>query len=746
MERTVHKEEQQPHRVRPAGSGHARRPGLRSVWLLVLLGWLVLGALAAFVVREEHGEAVAAREDRLQGAMETALESRQAELARIARILARDERVRSILSRARAMVELEGGGAGGEEAGALRRELADAVAPISMELIEGQDRVLQFHLGPESISFLRMHEPSFFGDALAEVRPLLGEVYRQGEGAIGFEVGRVFSGFRAVEPIRAPGKDAAVIGTVEVGTGVLPVDAYLQDSLGARAALLLPAELAETHIWEEMRERRSIQPVGDGQYYLDGPRIGHPGLDAYLARVDPPGSVRFSAGGERWLAVTRPVPVVDEEHPALLVAIESVQDLGEARDARLLQIALAVVFAILFTTLALWLLSRWQGTRWMVMVDRAEEERDALFQLSPQPVELTDATGRSLLVNDAYRRVFGPLKRDGADGQAGDWETRGIEGLQLESFERAIARGERWNGALRLPSLLGESVWYRVQVVPIADATGRTAWLWWFYQDVDRERRAAAVAQAERDRLDALLSASPAVIYTYLADSPERIEYVSANIREILGYTPDDLIDGPGWWSETLHPEDRERALDEADFTRWTGDRKNTRYRLLRPDGSALWVTDTARLLRDDEGRPERVVGALIDSNAAVTLEARLAESERIYRSIVEGVEEAIFLVRVEPDGGFRYLASNPAHARATGLTSDLFVGHTPPQVFGSRVAERLEAHYRECTDEGRTIRYVEPLPLPVGRQTWRTTLTPIRDRQGAVVLLVGMAVVEDES
>ncbi len=742
----AHKEEKRPLHARPLGSGRVRRPGLRGVWLLVLIGWLVLGALAAFVVRDDYEEAMASREERLQGAIDSALEGRQAELARIARILARDERVRSILSRARATVELEGGGKGGEESANLRGELADAVTPISIELIEGQDRVLQFHLGPESVSFLRMHEPGYFGDSLAEVRPLLGQVYRRGEGALGFEVGRVFSGFRAVEPIRAPGVGGAVIGTVEVGTGVLPVDVYLQDSLGARAALLLPAGLAETHIWEEMREQRRILPVGGGEYYLDGPRIDHSGLREYLSRVDRPGDARFTADGERWLAVTRPVPVVDEEHAALLVAIESVEDLWAARNARLVQIGLAVVLAILFTTLALWLLSRWQGTRWMVMVDRAEEERDALFQLSPQPVELTDSGGRSLLVNDAYRRVFGESRPDAPDGETDRWQARGIEGLQLESFERAIAEGERWNGALRLSSLLGDSVWYRVQVVPIADAAGRTAWLWWFYQDVDRERRAAAVAQAERDRLDALLSASPAVIYTYLADHPERIEYVSANIREILGYTPDDLIDGPGWWSDTLHPEDRDRALDEADFNRWTGDRKHTRYRLLRPDGSALWVTDTARLLRDGDGRPERVVGALIDSNEAVTLEARLAESERIYRSIVEGVEEAIFLVRVEPDGGFRYLASNTAHARATGLTGDLFVGHTPPQVFGSRVAGRLEAHYRECRDQGRTIRYLETLPLPVGQQSWRTTLTPIRDRQGTVVLLVGMAVVEEES
>jgi len=716
------------------------------VWLLVLAGWLVLGALAAWVAEREHDEAVAMREAMLRETAEEAIEARQGELARIARIVSRDRQVREILSRARAMVALEGGGGGGAESAALREELARAVRPIRQELIEGQDRVMQFHIGPECTSFLRLHEPERFGDDLAEVRPLVERVYRRGTGGTGFEIGRVFSGFRAAEPVRAPGESDKVIGTVEVGTGIAPIDAHLRESRGARAALLLPASLAESHIWDEMRERRQIVPVGSGDYYRDGPAVDHPGLSARLERIGrrvPPAGT-FVAEGRRWVAVALDIPVYGEMAvEARLVAVESIDDLATALGERLGQIVVAVALAILLTSLGLWLLSRSQRTRWMVVIDRAEQERDALFQLSPQPVELTDARGRSLLVNDAFRRVFGERSDD---VEAPAWEARGIEGLQRESLERAIARGDRWSGALRLKPLLGGSAWYRVQMVPIADAAGQTGWLWWFYQDVDRERRAAAVAQAERDRLDALLSGSPAVIYTYSAGDPDRIEYVSANIREILGHAPDALVDGPGWWADTLHPDDRERVLIEADFTRWVGDRKHTRYRLMRPDGGVVWVTDTARVLRDAEGRPERVVGALIDSTEAVMLESRLVESEHIYRSIVEGVEEAIFLVRVEADGGFRYATANPAHVRAAGLSADLLTGHTPPQVFGSRMAARLEFHYRDCVEQGRTIHYAETLDLPLGRRLARTQLTPIRDRQGRVVLLVGMTLFEAEA
>jgi len=725
----------------PRPSAHPRRPGLRGIWLLVFVGWIALGVFGGLAIQEEFEQDVDSRADRLLETTDYALSSRKAELARIARILALDDRVRDIMAQARAMIALEGGGGGGEESAQLRRELAHAVKPIATELIHGEDRVMQFHLGPDAVSFLRVHAPDRFGDKLATLRPLLAQVYRSGKGAMGFEVGRVYSGFRAVEPVWAPNPGGAnrVVGTVEVGTGIRPINSYLADSLHARAALLLPAELAKNNIWAEMREKRHIVPVGNGDYYLDGPAVDQPGLETALDGLDghPPARWRFSADGVHWLGVSRPVPVAEDDAVAQLVAVESVEGVYQTMQGRMVTLASAVIAAIVLTTLALWLLSRWQRTRWMVVIDLAEAERDALFELSPQPLELTDMRGHSLLTNDAFRRTFGPREPDEVTG----WHRRGLEGLQLDAFERAIARGERWNGALKLPAINGGAGWFRVQVVPIRDESGYPVRLWWFFQDVDRERRAAAVAQAERDRLDAFLAASPAVIYTYRADRPDRLEYVSANIREILGYAPDALIDGPDWWEQTLHPADRDRALAEGDFTQWSNDRKRSRYRLLRPDGSSLWVTDHARLLRDEAGRPERVVGALIDSRETVALESRLAESERLYRSIVEGVEEAIFVLRVETDGVFRFIANNPAHERSTGLSRQALAGATPEELLSPANAERVVAQYRHCVEVGEAIRYEETLDLPAGTGRWRTTLTPIRDESGQITLIAGVAV-----
>ena len=61
-------------------------------------------------------------------------------------------------------------------------------------------RQLHFHT-PDSISFLRMHYPQRFGDSLNDIRPTVVEANRTLKPVVGFEGGRVVSGFRNVFPI-----------------------------------------------------------------------------------------------------------------------------------------------------------------------------------------------------------------------------------------------------------------------------------------------------------------------------------------------------------------------------------------------------------------------------------------------------------------------------------------------------------------------------------------------------------------
>ena len=73
-------------------------------------------------------------------------------------------------------------------------------------------RQLHFHL-PNSISFLRFHRPSKFGDSLIGVRDTLAYVNEYRTPISAFEEGRVFNGFRNVYPLYI---DKEFVGTAEI--------------------------------------------------------------------------------------------------------------------------------------------------------------------------------------------------------------------------------------------------------------------------------------------------------------------------------------------------------------------------------------------------------------------------------------------------------------------------------------------------------------------------------------------------
>ncbi len=103
----------------------------------------------------------------------------------------------------------------------------------------------------------------------------------------------------------------------------------------------------------------------------------------------------------------------------------------------------------------------------------------------------------------------------------------------------------------------------------------------------------------------ALVERLPAIIYTSELGEHGRWRYVSPQIEEILGYSPEDWAADPQLWAKLLHPEDRERAISQE--TRETmGDRNPPPidYRMRTRDGKVVWILDEAVLEADEEGIP----------------------------------------------------------------------------------------------------------------------------------------------
>ncbi len=107
-----------------------------------------------------------------------------------------------------------------------RKALLDYVAP-SLQQLRANFGVtqIQFHT-PPGISFLRVHNPSQFGDNVAEGRPLVAQANKENKTVSGMEKAVSGYGLRAVVPVHWKSQP---IGSVEVG--LEPGDAFFKKAL-----------------------------------------------------------------------------------------------------------------------------------------------------------------------------------------------------------------------------------------------------------------------------------------------------------------------------------------------------------------------------------------------------------------------------------------------------------------------------------------------------------------------------------
>jgi diguanylate cyclase (GGDEF)-like protein/PAS domain S-box-containing protein len=145
----------------------------------------------------------------------------------------------------------------------------------------------------------------------------------------------------------------------------------------------------------------------------------------------------------------------------------------------------------------------------------------------------------------------------------------------------------------------------------------------------------AAVASDLRDterelggivaRYRALVEQIPAIVYIDVADDSMATTYVSPQIERLLGIAPGEYVADPHLWSRHLHPEDRERALEQYVRGRESGEPFTFEYRLVAKDGRVVWFRDSATTVRGANGRPAFVHGVMLDVTDVREAEERAA-------------------------------------------------------------------------------------------------------------------------
>ncbi len=175
----------------------------------------------------------------------------------------------------------------------------------------------------------------------------------------------------------------------------------------------------------------------------------------------------------------------------------------------------------------------------------------------------------------------------------------------------------------RVRNIDGSYRWCPARANPRRDPDGRIVSWYGTLEDIHDQVMAEFALRESEERYRLASHATNDVIWDW-AHRTDRIEWGNGAV-EVLGYLEVSEGTGVSWWKERIHPDDRP-AVDQT-FDRVLHnlqDSWNHEYRFRAAQGNFINLYSRGYVVRDEEGRAVRSIGALLDVTAARRAEEEL--------------------------------------------------------------------------------------------------------------------------
>ncbi len=125
-------------------------------------------------------------------------------------------------------------------------------------------------------------------------------------------------------------------------------------------------------------------------------------------------------------------------------------------------------------------------------------------------------------------------------------------------------------------------------------------------------RRMERALRASRTKENLVMRVLPIVHYSAEGSGEYDALWVSDNVRQVSGFSGSTFLKEPGLWVARLHPDDRERVLQEFQLIHERG-MVSVEYRWQVADGTYHWLLDRAVLQPSSNGRSNEIAGFWLD-------------------------------------------------------------------------------------------------------------------------------------
>jgi len=181
-------------------------------------------------------------------------------------------------------------------------------------------------------------------------------------------------------------------------------------------------------------------------------------------------------------------------------------------------------------------------------------------------------------------------------------------------------------------------------------------------------------------------------------------------IQGVFGYRKEDIGTTSKWWFDRIHPEDSlKMSVKLYSFLEQKTEKWQDEYRFQCADGSFKYVFDRGFLVKDKDGKPIRMIGAIQDVTKQKEEEQRL----RLLETVITQTKDAVMITDIDTTENVipNIIFVNSAFTDMTGFPAEEVIGKSPVLFFGPKSDimefDKLKTSiqdYKECFIE--TISY----------------------------------------